>query len=122
MKKHKLSLHIISREVFLYSLLTYLILLIAETLKKDIVNFFFNLNILLVIVLLGGFLSVCTHHEFVDSEKKSGILLKITSIFIVLFCGFFVFLMTQQLGEVGLIITGIMVLIVVVLSILVNLE
>lgn len=56
-------LYTISIEIFQVSLVTYLILLIAETIKPGIVTYFFNLNILLVFVVSSGIIMVLTHYE-----------------------------------------------------------
>lgn len=53
-KKIKSTLGIISQELFNISLITYLVLLLIETLNKGFVTDFFNLNLLLAIVLISG--------------------------------------------------------------------
>lgn len=56
--KPKTIIGIITTELFHVSLVTYLILLLLETLDKGFVSDFFNLNILLGIVLLSGIVMV----------------------------------------------------------------
>lgn len=48
------KLHIICEETFQISLAGYLILLLVETVKEGFVSNFFNLNILLGIILISG--------------------------------------------------------------------
>src|SRR5947207_669165 len=69
MRVWQAKVHLLSEEFFQYSLITYLILLLAETLKEGFVSFFFNLNILLVVVLVSGVVMVLTHNEHLEPEK-----------------------------------------------------
>jgi hypothetical protein len=50
----KIILKIICQEVFQVSLGGYLILLVAETIRSGFVSNFFDLNILLVVILVSG--------------------------------------------------------------------
>lgn len=62
----KLTINIMSKELFQSSLICYLILLVLETIKSGFVTFFFNINILLLICLISGLFAVVTE----DQEKK----------------------------------------------------
>lgn len=125
MKLWKIKIHLISKEFFQYSLVTYLILLLAETLKQGIVSFFFNLNILLGIVLISGVVMVLTHNEKLDEklkpEKKQKITAKDIEYIIILASGgaILVHFKTQDLGSVSIIISVITAIIIVLLSLLV---
>ncbi|MDB5178660.1 MAG: hypothetical protein JWN01_603 [Patescibacteria group bacterium] len=57
-----------SREFFQVSLVTYLLLTLAEALKEGFVSNFFNMNYLLLVVLLAGVAMVLT--EPAESEIK----------------------------------------------------
>lgn len=61
--KKKEMLNIILTELFQISLITYLILLITETVKSSFVSEVFNLNILLGVVLISGIGKVLTEVE-----------------------------------------------------------
>lgn len=63
------KIHIVAQEAFQIFLVTYLCLLLLETIKIGFVSYFFNLNILLIIVLVSGVAMVLTH-----SEKKKNII------------------------------------------------
>jgi len=121
MKPWKLKLNLISGEIFKYSLITYLLLILTETLQEGFVSYFFNLNILLVVVLINGVIMVLTHHEILESETKPK---KITSgdvqnilIFAVLGGGL-VYLKTEILGKISILIALFAGIIIILLSIL----
>jgi hypothetical protein len=59
----KIKTFIVFKEIFQYSLFTYLILLIAETIQEGIVSYFFNLNILLTVVILSGLMMIVTQDD-----------------------------------------------------------
>lgn len=61
------TLNIITKEIFQVSLITYLILLLAETVQEGFVSYFFNLNILLALVLVSGIIMTITHFEEIES-------------------------------------------------------
>ena len=54
----KNKIGIIGKELFEVSLMAYLILLVLESVKKGFVSNFFNLNVLLLLVLISGILMV----------------------------------------------------------------
>ncbi len=57
-KRYKL--YIIARELFQAMLVTYMILIVVETLRSGYVSNFFNLNYLLIGVLITGIIMVIT--------------------------------------------------------------
>jgi uncharacterized membrane protein len=61
--KFIINLHIISSELFQISLVTYLALLLLETVISGFVTFFFNLNWLLIVVVISGILMVATTYN-----------------------------------------------------------
>ncbi|MBN2169482.1 MAG: hypothetical protein JW738_09580 [Actinobacteria bacterium] len=48
----------INRDLFLISLVLYIFLFILETVKPGFVSFFFNINILVLVILISGFIMV----------------------------------------------------------------
>ncbi len=63
-ERMKLNLGIIAEEAFHVFLVTYLFLLLVETIKPDFVSYFFNLNILLGVVLATGIvMAICTEEK-----------------------------------------------------------
>src|SRR5437868_3056023 len=99
----KLKTHIISEELFQFALVTYLILILSETVKTGFVSNFFNLNILLTIVLLAGILMVMTNTEYEYPSELPSVPKKITSadvqniILLAVGGGLLVFYKTQDL-------------------------
>lgn len=57
------KLHITSREFFQTQFFAYLILAVAETIKKGMVSNFFNMNYLLAVILILGVIMVATEKE-----------------------------------------------------------
>ena len=120
MKKFKLSTYIISREVCIFSLFTYLVLFLIETLKKDVVSFFFNLHILLPFIFISGFIAVVMYRkeQVIEFSKKTAIIKKLfVSCLLVIGGGFIVFIMTQALGAISLILASIAAIIFLIVSI-----
>lgn len=62
-RKLRPYLYIFSKELFSASLLVYLVLLILETIKSGFVTFFFNINIILILVLISGIIMVVTESK-----------------------------------------------------------
>lgn len=112
-------MHLVAEEFFQYSLITYLILLFAETIKEGFVSFFFDLNILLVVVLLSGVIMVLTHHEELERLRKPH---KITgadiqNIFLFASGGaLLVYYKTFELGNIAFVIAGLTAAIIGLLS------
>jgi hypothetical protein len=125
MKVWQAKVHLLSEEFFQYSLITYLILLLAETLKEGFVSFFFNLNILLVVVLVSGVVMVLTHNEHLEPEKTHH-KIKTSDIeyTLVLATGgaLLVYYKTKELGTIALVIAGLTAIIIVLLSLLLMTE
>lgn len=128
MKLWKVRTHFISKEIFQYSLITYLILLLAETFKQGIVSFFINLNYLLFVVLLSMVAMVLTQNEKLDEVliPKEHYKLKTSDVefIIVLAAGgaLLVWFKTQDLGILSLIISVLTAILIVHLSLLVLTE
>ncbi|MGH7204035.1 MAG: hypothetical protein ACREHC_06345 [Candidatus Levyibacteriota bacterium] len=128
MKQWKIKLHVVSEQFFQYSLMTYLLLLLTETIKEGLVSFFFNLNILLGVVVLSGIVMITTHNEKYDvqiqTKKKPKILWwDILYTILLAFGGaVLVFIKTHDLGSLSLFISLLTGGIIVLLSILVLTE
>lgn len=125
MKLWRIKIHFIAKEIFQYSLLTYLILFLTEMIKQGLVSFFFNLNILLFIVLLSSIIMVLTNNERLEKELKSKDIFKLNILnvgYIIIFTasgGFFVWYETQDLGVVSIIISVISAILIVLFSFLI---
>jgi len=133
------NLQTISSEVFQYSLVFYLGLLIAETIKKGLVSEVFNLNILLGVVLVSGIIKVLTYDPDVENigtykgliaffrnptlPKKHITSNDKTYIFVISFAGAaLVYYKTQELGGISLILTLLTFIIIMLLSYLIYTE
>jgi hypothetical protein len=115
------KIHLLAEEFFQYSLITYLILLLAETIKEGFVSFFFNLNILLIVVLASGVIMVLTHNEHLEPERtKHKIKTADVEYTILLATGgaFLVWYKTQDLGIISFVIAGLTAMIILLLSFL----
>lgn len=121
MKIWKIKLHIIAEEFFQYSLVTYLFLLIAESLKEGLVSLFFNFNVLLIIVILSGLIMALTDYKSINALKRQR---KITSkdvehIFLLTVAGGLLALVkTSELGTIAIIIAVVTAILIASLSIL----
>ncbi len=128
MKIWKVRIHFIAKEMFQYSLITYLLLLLAETLKQGLVSFFFNLNILLVVVLFSGIIMVLTQNEKLDEALKTQEHHKLKTsdveYIIILAAGgaLLVWFKTKDLGVLAIIISILTVIIIILLSLLVLID
>src|SRR5260221_14684006 len=100
----KYKLHIYMQELFQFSLVTYLILQLAETIQEGFVSFFFNINYLLFVVITSGLLMILTENPNVLPQPPK----KITSfdvqniILIAIGGGLLVHYKTQDLGKISL--------------------
>lgn len=120
----KIKIGIIIDELFKFSLITYLILILAETVKVGFVSFYFDLNYLLLVVLVSGIIIAILGHEKVISDEKSKLTERdINSIIIFsLIGGFLVYYKTQDFGLVSLIITLLSSIIIFLLSYITKIE
>lgn len=122
MKHLKIKLYLISKEFFQYSLITYLILLLAETLQSGFASYFFNLNILLIVVFVSGISMVLTNNEIIETAN-SGVK-KITrhdvqyGVLFAIVGSVLVYYKTEILGEISLIIAGITGVVIILLSLI----
>lgn len=105
MKKNKITIHIISQEIFSYSLITYLILYVLETLKKESISFFFDSNVVLGIVILSGIIQIITSHSNQGLQKRGVVMKTILSLVVTLGGSWFVFFIMQPFETVATILT-----------------
>src|SRR5258706_14036148 len=106
MNNVSLKIHVITEEFFQFSLVTYLLLLLAETMLEGSVTRYFNLNILLSIVLASGITMVLTksnESKFVPTKRNIGADIQ-NSLLLALGAGLLVFYKTQSLGKISIVI------------------
>lgn len=121
MKPWKLKIHLIAEGIFQYSLITYLLLLLAETIQEGFVSFFFNLNLLLIVVLISGIMMVLTHEEKLEPHSPPQ---KMTSadlqntLFFAIMGGLLVYYKTQLLGKLSILLAILTGTIIILLSVL----
>lgn len=133
----KSKLGIIINELFQVSLVTYLILLLLETLDKGFVSNVFNLNYLLGVVLISGILKVLPISykknlnqweiidlglfRLLDQIRPKGI--SENQFYFIILIGIggagLVYFKTRELGYISLLIAGITCLIIFLLSYLI---
>lgn len=120
MKKVKLA--IIIDVIFQVSLITYLVMLLMETVKVGFVSNYFNLNLLLGVVFVSGVFMVLTGDWYsrFKSQKKSITEKDIYYIISVsLGAGALIYYKTKELGKISIAISIIAVLIILLLSLLI---
>jgi hypothetical protein len=122
MKVWKIKVHYISEVFFQYSLVTYMAMRLAETFKQGFVSFFFDPNILLVVVLISGVVMVLTHHEQLERLNKPHRITGSDIQSIILFSAggaMLVFYKTQDIGAISIAIALLTAVIIGVLSVLI---
>jgi hypothetical protein len=62
-------LHTVSYEFFRVSLIVYMLLVLVEILQPGVVSTFFNINYLLLFVLITGIISVLSQSNIKEHEK-----------------------------------------------------
>jgi hypothetical protein len=77
MKVWKLKLYLVAEELFQFLLVTYLVLLLIETLQEGFVSYFFNLHLLLIPIILNSLIIVITYDEKLPSQPKTNKLNKV---------------------------------------------
>jgi hypothetical protein len=117
----KPNLHIIFRSLFENSLSTYLILLLLEIIKPGFVSFFFNLNNLLVVVLVSGLVMIFAENEELDTGGNVG---DIWPFILMLSVGsqFLVFYKTHHLGMISLFVSLLAFILITLLAFLIYSE
>jgi len=123
MNKWKHYVRDASEGFFQFALGTYVLLLLLETIKAGFVSYFFNLNLLLGVVLGSGALTALTQgtHEGNEKEKHSKRNLGAdiqNSIFLAVGGGLLVFYKTQDLGDMAFVVAILTMLLIMLLSFL----
>ncbi|MBI5127390.1 hypothetical protein HZA76_02945 [Candidatus Roizmanbacteria bacterium] len=119
----KIFINIIAEEFFHSFFFSFLFLLLIETSKKGFVSHFFNLNYLLAVILISGFMMIIT-----EPQKKVTYIKQATEsdwlnvLIISLIGGFLVFEKTKQLGKISLIVSIFTVFFIFFLSALIFIE
>ena len=121
MTKDKIG--IISEEVFQFSLITYLILLIAETVREGFVTFFFDLRYLLIVILISGiFMSFLAPKRSDRTVRRAE---KLQRSWVTIFCiggGLLVYYKTQDLGNISLFFAGFSAILIFLFTYLLSTE
>jgi len=122
MKFWKIKVHIIAQELFQFSLIIYLILVLLESLKQGFVSTYFNLNIIFGILLISGLCMVLTDTKQTTKLLPSG--KKITSADVqnsVLFAisgAVLIYFETKVLGPISYIISVLSFILILLLCLL----
>lgn len=115
------NIHIISDELFKASLVTYLFLLIMETVKEGFVSYFFNPAILLGIVIVSGIGMAVTRDAKPEEKKETEI--RAINWFYIFYMSFLggtlVYIKTKDLGNFSLFIAAATFILVVLISYLI---
>ncbi len=119
----KYRIRIIVRELFQISLIVYLTLLVVEEVKHGFVSYFFNLNYLLVGVILSGILTIgLEKYQILTSFiKKNKLGANDWELFVILSigAGMLIYLKTNDLGSISLLFTILTSIVVFLLSYLI---
>jgi hypothetical protein len=118
MKVWKLKLYLIAEELFQFLLVTYLVLLLIETIQEGFVSYFFNLNILLVASILNGLVIVMAYDEKLSKPSKSNKLNKILVTLLTIGGAFLVFYKATTVETVAIVFALVTVLLLLSLSFL----
>lgn len=116
-----IHIHVLIKEFFQFALVAYLLLFLTETLKAGFVSYFFNLNILLGIVLGSGILMVLTSDDGVEHHvpSKRNISVDIqNSILLAVAGGLLIFFKMQELGKISLVIAILSMILIAFVSFL----
>ena len=103
MKDFGQKINVFMQEVFQFSLLTYLVLFLIETLKTGAVSAYFNMNILLGVVLVSGGVIVLTYSEKMPVQKATIEDVK-NGFFLALLGGCGIYFVTSDLGYLAIVI------------------
>lgn len=107
MRELQYKLYLFFRETFQFSLVVYLVLFIAETLKSGFVSMFLNLNIILGIVIFSGIGMILLENQNLILVKKKPITSEnIQNCLLLSFLGgLFIFSETNTLGLLTIILS-----------------
>jgi Na+/citrate or Na+/malate symporter len=109
----------LNQEFFSTLLITYLLLLLAETIWEGRVSAFMNINYLLIIIIISGAISVLTEKE---EEKTEQFELKTKDYLYIVIMGiagtFIVWYKIQELGMLSYLISIVTGVLIILLSIL----
>ena len=119
----KLKYSIIAEEFFQISLITYLILLLAETIKEGFVSYFLDLNIILGVVIISGLCMILTHDDerHLKKEGKKKLSSRDFEFFFIMSVAgaLLIYYKTEELGTISLILTAFTAVIIFLLSYLI---
>lgn len=121
MKYIKFKTHIFAKELLQFSLITYVVLILAETYKEGFVSYYFNLYILLGICIILGAIVVFTYDkkEQVKPQKKSVISIILFSAVMAIVGAILIYDRTVMLGTISFVIAGISGIIILLFCLLI---
>lgn len=118
MKYFTYKINVIAQEVFQFSLVMYLMLYLIEMLKEGAVSTFFDIRIILGVVIFSGIVMVLTYHKSEISRHTTTSKEVQNGIMLVILASFGVYIMTNELGVIAIsisILTGIILCLLIVL-------
>ncbi len=122
--KHRMLIELlrdVNQDIFSVSITLLLIFLLLEKIKEGFVSFFFNINILIVIVVVSGIITVLTGEEKAE-EEPHGQKLALGDFAIVLGLGALgtvvVWYQTARVGEISYLISITSGVLIILLSVL----
>lgn len=116
----KRSIYSILAEIFKVSLLTYFILLIVEEFNEGMISNYFNLNILLTIIIVSGISSVLLHSDDEVEQKKSRRIKELYMIIgIAIIGGVLIFFKLRDIGTIAYIVSFLFIVLTIIISILI---
>lgn len=118
----KLKIHLITEELFQFTLGTYLVLLLIETLQEGFVSYFFNLHLLLFVIILNGLVVVMTYDERLKKIPKNKKLNKVFIAMLTIGSAFLIYHKTNLPGLGAIVLACVTALIIFFLSLLSNNE
>ncbi len=116
----KRSIYVIIAEIFKVSLLTYFILFIVEEFNEGIISNYFNLNILLTIIVVAGIGTVLLNTDD-QIEQRKGLRAKelFTIIAVAIIGGALVFFKLRDIGVTAYIVSFLSIVLIFIISILI---
>jgi hypothetical protein len=124
MKTVKVKVFLLTKEIFQFSLVIYLILFLIETYKMGTVSYFFNLHLILVVIILSGMLMLLTNTDKEIHNDR----LKLTSAYIqntfiiAVISSVLVYYKTISLGNMAFVVAGITWVMIMFLSVIIVLD
>ena len=114
------SIYTIIAEIFKVSLLTYFVLLIVEEFNQGIISNYFNLNILLTIIVVSGIGTVVLHSDDETEQRKHHRIKELFTIIVVAIIGAgLIFFKLRDIGIIAYIVSFLSIVLTITISILI---